>query len=484
MPVTIFKEFRALRASKSIMPKQTDPEIKTFFRKIFREQVRAKKRGVKNAKAENAFICEKVSGYGMLNRTYKKIVQEKTAKNSFTRILLIHNILTILIMVKYTQMSPTNFICPNCKKEISIDEAMRSRLEDDVRKTLRLEYNQKWLDEKKKLEAGVGDEIKKEYEEKLHKQKIELERAEEFEKRFRKKAEELEEKQRKMDLELQRQIDEERKKIQEKTAADLTEQFHLKVKEKDSTIESLKKSLEEASRKASVGSQQLQGEVMELELEEILKQEFPIDEIVGVGKGVKGADLIQIVKNSLGRESGKIIWESKRTKAFGGDWIEKLKVDMRAQRADIAVLISTTLPPGVDFFAFREGVYICGFEAFIHLAAVLRKTLIDLSAAKSLSVGKNERIEALYKYITSVEFAQKIETMMETFMAMSATLEKEKMNTLKIWAQREKEIEKLKNSTLTIHGSLSGLLDKPLQEIEVLEYRETVIDLEIEENDK
>lgn len=371
--------------------------------------------------------------------------------------------------------SSANFICPNCKEKISIDAALKSQLEDQIKQNLRDEYNQKWIEEKKKLELSSDEKSKKEkefLEEEIKKQKEELDKAREFELELRKKTQELEEKEKNLELEKQRQIDEERQKIQEKTEKEVEEKFHLKEKEKEQIIESLKKSLEEAQRKANQGSQQMQGEVMELELEEILKREFPIDEILPVGKGVRGADVVQIIKDRIGKEVGKIVWESKRTKAFGGDWIEKLKEDMRSAKADMAVLVSSVLPQEINIFGFKDGVYITNFEAFLSIAGMLRKSILDLSVTKALSVGKNEKIEALYSYITSPEFAQKIDSMLETYSGMLSTLEKEKMLTQKIWAQREKEIERLRANTLTIHGSFSGLIEEPLSEVKSLEFSE------------
>lgn len=376
-------------------------------------------------------------------------------------------------------ISTTSLICPNCKKEISIDQALESRLKEKIEQGLKDQYNQKWVEEKRKLETSLQEQMdektKKEklaLEEQLEKQKKEIDLFRDNELALRKKTLELEEKEKNLELEKQRQIDEERKKIREKTEIEMSLQFHLKEKEKDQMIDSLKKSLEEARRKASVGSQQLQGEVLELELEEALKREFPIDEMKEVGKGVRGADLIQIVKDQIGRDVGKIIWESKRTKAFAEEWISKLKEDMREAKADVAVIVSTALPSDVKFFTQKNGVYITNFDCVLQVAFILRKSLTDIAQTKALSVGKNEKIEALYSYITSTEFAHKIESMLETFSKMKQTLDKEKKSMENHWAEREKQIEVLQKNTLIIHGSFSGLIDKPLPQIESLEFEE------------
>lgn len=364
----------------------------------------------------------------------------------------------------------TILICPNCKKPIS-DQVLKGQLEDQIKQSLRDEFNQRYVEEiKKKSEQSKKEKL--ELEEQLSKNRKEIETFRENELILRKKALELEEKEKNLELEKQRQIDQERKKIQEKTETEVTEKFHLKEKEKDQLIETLKKSLDEAQRKASVGSQQLQGEVMELELEEILKREFPVDEMSEVKKGVRGADLIQLVKDQTGRDAGKIIWESKRTKAFTGEWILKLKEDMREAKADVSVIVSSVLPVGAKFFTQKDGVYITSFDCVLQVAFILRRSLLDIAQTKALSVGKNEKIESLYRYITSSEFAQKIELMMETYSGMRTTLEKEKNLIQRAWAQREKEIETLKSNTLTIHGSLSGLIEEPLAEVKSLEFEE------------
>lgn len=377
--------------------------------------------------------------------------------------------------------STTTLICPNCKKPISVNEALIDQIKDETKKHLEEEYkqkyNQKWVEDKKKwIEESSKESL--ELREQMEKQKKEIDLFRDNELVLRKKTAELEEKEKNLELEKQRQIDEERKKIQEKTETEVTEKFHLKEKEKDQMIESLKKSLDEAQRKASVGSQQLQGEVLELELEEILKREFPIDEMSEVKKGIRGADLIQVVKDQIGRGAGKIVWESKRTKAFTEEWILKLKEDMRETKADVAVIVSTVLPNGVKYFTQKDGVYITSFDCVLQVARILRKSLLDIAQTKALSVGKNEKIESLYRYITSSEFAQRIDSMLETYSKMQQTLDKEKMVSQKIWAQREKEIETLKNNTLSMHGSLSGLIDEPMAEIKSLEFEE--IDLVVE----
>ncbi len=358
--------------------------------------------------------------------------------------------------------------CPNCQHKFSPDEAFSHEIEEKLKQNLRDEFNKKYLDEKRKLEEKIEAQSGKELKllkEQFEKQKKELDLARDYELELRKKTADLEEREKNLELLAQRTIDEERKKIQEKTESEVMEKFHLKEREQNAVIDSLKKSLEDAQRKANQGSQQLQGEVLELELEEVIRREFPIDLVTEVGKGKFGADILQLVRNNLGQVCGKIIWESKRTKNFEEGWIDKLKGDLREAKADMAILVCTSLPKDIRIFGQKGGIYITGFDSLLPVARVLRESLISLTQMKALSVGKNERIESLYRYITSSEFAQKIESMMETFSSMNNTLEKEKTAMQRIWAQREKEIDRLKTNTLTIHGSLSGLIEEPLGEV-------------------
>lgn len=366
----------------------------------------------------------------------------------------------------------TILICPNCKKEISVDEALKGQLEDQIKAHLREEYNQKWVEEKKKLEEGFsekGSREKKALEEQLEKQKKELDKAREYELDLRKKTQELEEKEKNLELDKQRQIDEERKKIQEKTEIEVSEKFHLKEKEYEQKMEAMKKSLEEAQRKASQGSQQLQGEVLELELEEILKREFPVDEILPVGKGVRGADIVQRVFNKSGKHTGTIVWESKRTKGWEKKWVEDLKINMLSSKGDVAVLVSMTLPEEIKAFGFKDGIYVSSFECFLSVAFLLRKSIIDHHAVKQSVVGKNEKMEMVYNYFLSPEFQQRVSAIAEAFAAMKADLDVEKRVFTKLWAKREKEIEKVILNTSSLHGELHGLIGEALPKVKSLE---------------
>lgn len=375
-------------------------------------------------------------------------------------------------------------------------EETLSKKYEEQREKERSEERQKMVEWKEKLEAEARLKSKKEIEdlrlkikeeegeetkllrEELSKQKEEAQKAKNQELLLRKKANALEEREKNFELEKMRQLDEERTKIQENAEKRVKDEYQLTIVEKDKLARDLLKQIEELKQKATQGSQQTQGEVMELELERVLKQSFPIDEVREVGKGKRGADIVQVVKDSIGRESGQIIWESKRTKNWEKDWTLKLKEDLREIKGDVAILVSQVLPDGIRTFGFLDGVVVCSFDCFLEVAQMIRKSLIELSNAKQLSQGKNERVESLYKYITSSEFAQKIESMLDTYLRMNQTLEREKMVTQKIWAEREKQIERLKQNTLSIHGSFSGLIEETLEEVKSLEFSEIEITLE------
>ncbi len=362
-------------------------------------------------------------------------------------------------------------ICPKCKQEISIDDALGTQL--------KAEYNKKWLEEKKKLENSLAEKDtreKKALEEQLEKQKKELDKARDFELELRKKTRELEEKEKNLELEKQRQIDVEREKIRKDTEKEMLDKQYLKEKEKDQIIDSLKKSLDEAQRKASQGSQQSQGEILELELENILKSEFPLDEISPVGKGVSGADIIQKVFDKFGRHTGTIVWESKRTKSWEKSWIEKLKADLLTSKGDVAVLVTMVLPEGVKNFGFKDGIYVSSFECFLPVAFLLRKSIIDHHIVKQSVVGKNEKMEMVYNYFLSPEFQQRVSAIAEAFTAMKADLDVEKRVFAKLWAKREKEIEKVILNTSSLHGELHGLIGEALPSVKSLDFENLLLE--------
>ncbi len=247
---------------------------------------------------------------------------------------------------------------------------------------------------------------------------------------------------------------------------------HMQMMELKKQLEDQKKLTEEMVRKQGQGSMQLQGEVQELALEELLKLTFPFDTIDEVGKGIKGADAIQTVRNALGQTCGKIIYESKNTKAFGGDWIDKLKNDMRNTQADIAVIVTDTMPKDMERFGIKDGVWICTFSEIKSLAFVLRDSLLKVYAAVASQENKGDKMSMLYSYLTGLEFRQQIEAIVEGFTELQEGIQKEKNAMQKIWKEREKQLEKVLLNTTNFYGSVKGIAGNAIQNIKALELGE------------
>ncbi len=360
------------------------------------------------------------------------------------------------------------------KREKSLAEGMK--VLEDAKKTIDQQVSQKLQAERERLKREtrkeIEDAIRVELKD-LQEQNVEKERklaeAQRVELEFRKKVRELEELGKNRELEITRKLDAERKVISEKARKEAEEELRLKLLEKDKQLEDTKKALDEAKRKAQQGSIQTQGEVLELDLEAILRAQFPIDEIEPVPVGIKGADIVQKVHDRSGRYCGTIIWESKHTKAWNADWLSKLKDDQREVKAEIAILVTETLPKGVEGFAQMEGIWVTGFALSVALASVLRTSLIELAQHKSSLVGKSEKMEVLYNYLSGPEFRQRIEAIVESFKSMKKDLDQEKSAMVKMWAKREKQIERIVNNTVGMYGDMQGIIGASLPQIESLE---------------
>lgn len=226
--------------------------------------------------------------------------------------------------------------------------------------------------------------------------------------------------------------------------------------------------IETLRAKIQQGSQQAQGETLELEIESKLKSEFPADKITEVKKGQRGADVLQEVVDRLGRSCGLILWESKNAQ-WSNDWIEKLREDQRQAKADLAVLISVNLPKGIESFVYREGIWIVGWKHFIPLSWALRFNLVSLYHERQSSEGKDEKMKILYQYLTGTEFKHRVEGIVEAFSNLQEELEKEKRYFNIKWARQEKEIRKVIDHTHGMYGDLQGVIGKSLPEIKTLE---------------
>jgi hypothetical protein len=416
-------------------------------------------------------------------------------------------------------MSNTSTVkCPNCKTEFQIGDAISSEIETKIKARYvdRFNKDQKEILEKEKQIELKLEELKKQQEsqEKIISEKINLQKsilekeaikkaATEVEMRmellnkelleksqklkesqtkeleFLLKEKELKTKEEEFEITLQKKLQAERESLSEQIKKQELERNSIKEKEFQMQMIELKKQLEdqkklteEMVRKQGQGSMQMQGEVQELALEELLKNSFPFDQIDEVGKGVKGADAIHTVRNQLGQVCGKIIYESKNTKAFGGDWIDKLKHDMRATQADIAVIVTETMPKDMDRFGMKDGVWICSFTEIKSLSFVLRDSLIKIFAAQSSQENKGDKMSLLYSYLTGTEFRQQIEAIVEGFTELQMGIQKEKNSMQKIWKEREKQLEKVLLNTTNFYGSVKGIAGNAIGDIKLLELGE------------
>ncbi|MBC8033728.1 MAG: DUF2130 domain-containing protein, partial [Chitinophagaceae bacterium] len=222
-------------------------------------------------------------------------------------------------------------------------------------------------------------------------------------------------------------------------------------------LEDQKKLAEEMRRKAEQGSSQLQGEVQELALEEMLRNTFPFDLVSEVGKGVRGADCLLTVRNNFGHECGKIIYESKRTNSFSNEWIDKLKTDMRSQGADLAILVTQTMPKDLAQFGSKSGVYICTFSEVKALTLILRESVLNLFHAMKTQENRGDKMHLLYDYLTGNEFAEQWKAIREGFISMKMSIQKERDAMEKLWKSREKQLEKVLLNAAHIRGSIEGI---------------------------
>jgi hypothetical protein len=398
-------------------------------------------------------------------------------------------------------MTDQTIACPNCETKIPLSDALteqiRHQLKGQMGQELKaqkeqleaqaksLQESQKNIDEqvKKKLEEGkmkMWQEAQKKAGEKLEtelkdlteaaKEKDkQLEAMREKELNLRKEKREIEEEKKNMKLEIERKMDEERKKIAEKAKQDASEEMRLKMAEKDKQMEQLRKSLEDAKRKSEQGSMQIQGDVQEDDLKFMLQHTFPMDVVEDVPTGIKGADLIQTVRSNFGQESGIILWESKNTKAWSKDWITKLKGDQAIVKADVCILVSQTLPDGVKDFKYEGGVWICSYQSARSLVSALRLHLTQINQVKQSLVGKDEKMELLYNYLSGNEFKNCIENIVSSFAGMQTDLETEKRSMQRLWNRRQKKIERVIMSTSGMYGDLQGIVGAALPAIKSLE---------------
>lgn len=414
-------------------------------------------------------------------------------------------------------MAEPTIICPKCKNEIKLTESLAAPLIESTRRDFEQRLAQKDLDvagreksirereetlakERNSLESQVTERVQQErgkiaadearkaklaltndlnlkakevadLQEILKQKDAKLTEAQKVQAELMKKERELDDAKRELDLTVQKRISEGLAVTRQQAKKEAEDELRLKVSEKEQTIASMSKQIEDLKRRAEQGSQQLQGEVQELELETLLKAKFPHDTIEPVPKGEHGGDVLQRVISPLGQSGGTILWESKRTKNWSDTWLAKLRDDQRTAKAEIAVIVSQVLPKGVEGFGLVEGVWVATPQAALPVAVTMRYTLMEIATARQASEGQQTKTELVYQYLTGPRFRQRVQAIVEAFSSMKEDLDKERKVILKQWAKRDEQIERVMQSTVGMYGDLQGIAGKTIQEIDGLELK-------------
>ena len=358
-------------------------------------------------------------------------------------------------------MAEQSIACPACGKKIPLTRALRTEIEASVRE----DYDRQLGEELQRARKEAAREAEKKafqelaaLKDQIGDQSRELDAARRTELALRKRERELERRHQDLELSVARKIDEERTRLVSETQTRLVEEHRLKDAEKERQLADMRRQIEDLKRKAEQGSQQLQGEAGEDVLENVLRGTFPLDEINGIGQGVRGADLHQIVCDARGARVGSILWESKNAKNWSEAWIAKLKADQRAMNADVAVLVTSNLPKGCSRFALIEGVLVTDLACAAPLATVVRANLAQMVQARSAAIHKEEKLELLYRYLSGIAFRQRVEAMVEGFARMREDLEQERRAAERMWARRVKQIEAVTFNICGMYGDLQGLV--------------------------
>jgi hypothetical protein len=406
-------------------------------------------------------------------------------------------------------------ICPNCSKEIKLTESLAAPLVHAVRKEYEAKIAQKEADVSKR-EADVrsqletvkdahkaiedqvarklnveraaiaAEEIKKaklaaafdleakskeigELQAILQQRDERLKEAQKAQADLLRKQREVDDAKRELELTVEKRVQASIEDIRQKAKQEAEENLKLKVTEKETQIFSMQRQIEDLKRKAEQGSQQLQGEVLELQLETLLSTKFPLDNITPVAKGESGGDVLQSVVGPMGQGCGVILWESKRTKNWSAGWLAKLRNDQRAAKAEIAVLVSHTMPKDIDDFGQIDGVWITQPRYALQLVIALRQLLIEVANTRQAQEGQETKMELVYQYLTGPKFRHRVEAIVEKFSDMQADLDRERKSMTRLWAKREAQIQGVIESTVGMYGDLQGIAGQAFQEIEGLE---------------
>jgi len=363
------------------------------------------------------------------------------------------------------------------EKEKQVSEARRTlelQVADQVAEQLKTERGRVIEEESKKAKQASAAEIESktrelsELQELLKSREEKLAEAQNAQAELITKQRELDDAKRELELTVAKRIQDGLSEVRTQAKREAEEGLKLKVAEKDQTIASMQQKIEELKQKAEQGSQQLQGEVLELELENLLRARFPFDTIEPVPKGEFGGDTLQRVVSPSGLMSGTILWESKRTRNWSNGWLVKLREDQRTAKAEISVLVSQALPDGIETFDVIDGVWVTHPRVILPVASILRNTLLQVSNARLISEGQQTKAEMVYQYLMGPRFRQRVEAIVEAFSSMQEDLDKERKAIMKQWAKRQEQIERVVGATVGMYGDLQGIAGKSLREIEGL----------------
>jgi hypothetical protein len=412
----------------------------------------------------------------------------------------------------------TDIKCPGCGHKFAIEDAVSEDIKKELREKMQTflkqkeddfakrekeliqqvqhkdaEYAKKLQEETTKLQQTLEVNLRKtiatDFETRLqllqqanNDQENKLVEARQKEIGFLQKEQVLKTKEAELELSVQRKLQEERvklseelRKLEEQKTAPRENEYQLRLRELEKQLDDQKKLAEEMKRKAEQGSMQLQGEVQELILEEMLKSAFPFDLVSEVGKGIRGADCTLTIRNNLGQECGRIIFESKRTKHFDKNWIEKLKADMRSTSADIGVIVTQALPEQVSSFAQLDGIWICSFTDVLSLVHVLRDGILKIFMAAKTHENKGDKMHMLYGYLTSNEFSEQWKAIREGFQAMNQSIQREREAMEKLWKMRQKQLEKVLLNAAHIKGSIEGIAGNDNIQLDLIDETDTLL---------
>lgn len=357
------------------------------------------------------------------------------------------------------------------------DELAKAResLDEQIKQRLELERKQVVAAETKKAREQVASDLAvmtqrlAESEQLLEARNAKLAEAQQAQAEALRKQRELDEKARELEVTIEKRVQASQAELVAKTRQGVTEELKSQVSQKDAQIDSLGRTVEELKRKLEQGSQQTQGEAFELQLEGLLKSKFPLDLIEPVAKGEAGGDIVHTVNGQIGASAGLILWELKNTKNWSDAWLPKLRDNKRAAKADVALIVSTALPKGVETFDLIDGVYIAHPRCAVPVALTIRQGLLEVDSARTTQAGQQSKADQVYQYLTGARFKQRIEAVVERFKDMREDIDKERKFMVKAWAKRKAQVSAMIESTVGMVGDLHGIMGQAMPEIEAIE---------------